>query len=308
MQLKESAKSIIKACIFGYATEEQYALYESNYMSKEEIIFGKPIFDMTPKEFVQYSALCQNMKKGNLPYGDCPKCRNKGYIVGVDEKGNEYCEDCDCVEQRRNMQRLDNSEYKELLRKCSFEKYLLKYEWQYEVLSLCKDWTKQNKYALLYLGGKTGAGKTMLGVSAFKVMVMRGYHGKFVSWRTSSRELKMNMNSPEYDAKINELKFVPLLLIDDFFWCSNGGIPTSEDFSLAKEILDARFYNNKKTIITSNFTPMDMYDLSEELSGRINEFSGGINNYCVEFKKSYSNYRYSPNITEIENNEDTPFD
>lgn len=305
--VKEPGRSLMIACMNGTESEEEKAEYKARYMEPEERIYGKAVFEMTPREFIEYNVLRDNMKRGNLGYGDCPKCKNKGYIVGIDEVGNEYQEDCECLQKRRNMEILNHSEYSALLKRCTFERFILKEDWQREVLSRCKDWTKQTRFPLLYLGGKTGAGKTHLAVAAFRIALMRGNHGQFVSWRTMSRDLKMNMTSPDYERKIREMKYVPLLLIDDLFWTVKGGIPSDEDFRLAKEIIDARFYNKRKTIITSNFTPKGMYTLSEEMSGRINEFSGGTKYFSLSFKGEYENYRFNMELLETRESEDIPF-
>lgn len=305
--VKEPGRSLIIACMNGTASAEEKAEYKARYMEPEERIYGKAVFEMTAKEFLEYNVLRENMQSGNLKYGDCPKCKNKGYIVGIDGAGNEYMEDCECKQKRENMEALNHSEYSALLRRCTFERFTLKEDWQREVLSRCKDWTKQTRFPLLYLGGKTGAGKTHLAVASFRIAVMRGNHGQFVSWRTMSRDLKMNMTSPEYERRIREMKYVPLLLIDDLFWAVKGGIPSDEDFRLAKEIIDARFYNKRKTIITSNFTPKGMYTLSEEMSGRINEFSGGTKNFSLTFKGEYENYRFKMELLETQESEDIPF-
>ena len=105
---------------------------------------------------------------------------------------------------------------------------------------------------------------------------------------------------------MRSLKYAPLLYFDDFLWKPKGAIPTDSDLVLAKEILDARFYNRRRTIITSNFTPRDFYAFSEEIAGRLNEYSGGDRNYTIEFLPEYENYRYSPAMEEI-TGEASPF-
>lgn len=305
-EAEKNRRELVKQCCIGKGTPKQIEYYRAKSMSPEEVVFGKPVFEMNMREFLEFCVLSENMKQGNLPYGNCPKCKNKGYIVGLDEEGNEYMEDCSCMEKRKNMQQLEDSEYSALLRKCTFERFNLKELWQKEALRKCKEWTQQTRFPLLYLGGKTGAGKTHLAVAAFRVAIMRGLRGKFISWRTMSRDLKMNMTSPDYERKMWSLKKMPLLLLDDFFWSPKGAIPSDEDFRLAKEIIDARFYNGRKTIITSNFTAQDIYTMSEEMSGRLNEFSGGDKNFMLTFGNEIANYRYNIALEKIED-DDCPF-
>lgn len=299
-------QEFMKHCCMGYGTAEQNEYYRSRCMSAEEVLFGKPVFEMNKREFLEFCVLCENLKKGNLPNGNCPKCRNKGYIVGIDEEGNEYQEDCTCLAARRNEQELERSEYSELLRTKTFERFTYKAEWQREKATACKNWTRQREYPLLALFGKSGTGKTHLGVAAFRIAVARGLHGIFVSWQTISGALKASVGTAEYERKMRDYKYAPLLYIDDFLWRPKGGIPTEADLRIAKEILDARLYNRRKTILTGNNTLREIYSLSEEIAGRLNEYSGGSGNYLLEFLPSYENYRFAPKMEEI--HENSPFD
>lgn len=296
----------MKHCCMGNGTPEQNAYYKQKCMSPEEVIFGKAVFEMDKREFLEFCVLCENLKQGNLPNGNCPKCRNKGYIVGIDDEGNEYQEECSCVESRRNRQELEKSEYSELLRTKTFERFKFKADWQREMVSRCKEWTRQTRYPLLALCGKSGTGKTHLAVATFRIAVARGLHGTFVSWQTISNELKTSMRTGEYERKIRDLKYAPLLLMDDFLWRPKSAVPTEADLRLAKEILDARFYNRRKTILTSNYTLRDYYAMSEEIAGRMNEYSGGDKNFMLEFKPTYENSRFGPVLEEIQ--ERSPFD
>lgn len=269
-------------------------------------MYGKPIFEMTMQEFAEFRVMCENLRWGNLPFGNCARCRNKGWIESIDENGYLYQQECECMENRRHQQQITESEYAALLRKCTFEKFTISESWQKNALARCKQWTQQRAYPLLYLGGRTGAGKTHLAVAAFQVRVQMGMQGKFVSWRTVSRDLKMNMTSPEYDPMLKELKYVKLLLIDDLFWTGKGTLPTEEDLHLAKEILDARLYNQRPTIITSQIDHDDLYMLNEAIAGRVVEYSGGKGKYFLSFGNDLENYRFSRKL-EPYNGDDDPF-
>lgn len=117
--VKEPGRRLMIACMNGTASEEEKAEYKARYMEPEERIYGKAVFEMTAKEFLEYNVLRENMQSGKLKYGDCPKCKNKGYIVGIDSAGNEYMEDCECKQKRENMEALNHSEYSALLRRCT---------------------------------------------------------------------------------------------------------------------------------------------------------------------------------------------
>ena len=282
---------LIRACLNGTATEEMRAYYKANCMEPEEVIFGKPVFEMTGKEFREYTVFCENEKYRTLEGGDCPRYRNKGLIYGLAENGDEYAEECTCMEARRAKQEIKDSEYSALLRKCTFTRYTIRHEWQRAALLRCKDWLRQRRFPMLYLGGRTGAGKTHLAVAAFAERVRMGLHGTFVNWRTVSEWLKYNKKDAEYEKRLNGLKRTPLLLMDDFLWQPKGAAPTAEDFRLAKEIVDARMYNGRATILTGNYTVRELYALSEELGGRIVEGTGGEERFALKFGAETVNIR-----------------
>lgn len=293
---------VAKACILGKGTEEQRAYYRARLMSAEEVIIGKPVFEMNGREFREYTVLCENMKYGDLEGGKCPKCRNKGLIYSLDKHGNEYAEECTCMAARRNNEALKDSEYSALLRRCTFTRYRLDHPWQRAALLLCRDWLRQKRFPFLYLGGRTGAGKTHLAVATFADKVRMGSRGAFVNWRTESEWLKFNKADPEHERRLNTLKRAPLLLLDDFLW-RKSSIPTDEDFALAKEILDARLYNGRPTIFTAKYTMREMFCLSEEVCGRITEGCGGEKRFAMDFGRETANMR----MEALFDAEDCPF-
>ena len=294
--------SLIRACIMGRATAEQIAYYRRSLMSAEEVILGKPVFEMNAQEFREYTVFCENMKYGDLEGGKCPKCRNKGLIYSLDESGNEYAEECTCMAARRNNAALQDSEYSALLRKSTFGRYRLDHPWQRTALCVCRDWLRQRRFPFLYLGGRTGAGKTHLAVATFADRVRMGKRGIFVNWRTESEWLKFNKKAPDYERRLNNLKRAPLLLLDDFLW-RKSSIPTEEDFALAKEVLDARLYNGRPTIFTGTYTMHELFSLSEELCGRINEGTGGEKRFALDFGAETANMR----MEDLFDAEDCPF-
>ena len=258
MEALTKREKFMKHCCLGNGTEEQNEYYRAHCMSAEEVLIGKPVFEMDKREFLEDCVLCENLKKGDLPYGDCPKCRNKGYIAGIDDEGNEYQEVCSCVEDRRNRRELARSEFGELLRTKTFERFKFTAPWQKPTVARCKEWTRQKQYPLMALLGKSGTGKTHLAVATFRIAVARGAHGTFLSWAKTANDLKRTTGTTDYEHMMRGLKYAPLLYFDDFLWKPKGAIPTDWDLALAKEILDARFYNRRRTIITSNLSLVDL--------------------------------------------------
>lgn len=307
--LEKQETGLFALLLRGKGTDEQKREYWQKYADTTEKRLGKPLWSMNANDFDEYNVLSENLRYGDLEGGDCKLCRNRGYTV---RKDGEYIRHviCRCMAQRRQNQAIENSGYAELITSKTFENYKLNEEWQKNALHVAKAWTRQGTYPFLYLGGKSGAGKTHLAVAAFYSLVQRGVHGKYVSWREQSRDLKMRMTEAGwYDDKIRSLKSIPLLLIDDFLW-TNGGVPSEEDFKLAKEIIDARQSNGLKTIFTANWTIKAVNGLSEVVGGRIYEGCGSKTNFVLSFGSETKNYRarVQPSLIELAGELKSPFE
>lgn len=300
---------LFRLLLKGKATDEQKREYWERHADTTEKRLGKPLWAMDSDEFDEYIILGENLQYGKETGGNCKLCKNRGYVV---QKDGEYKRHvvCSCMAQRKNKQMIQSSVYAELIASKTFENFNLTEDWQKERLHSVKFWTNQKKYPFLYLGGATGAGKTHLGIAAFYSLVQRGVRGKYVSWRSESRDLKMRMTEYGfYDEKIRELKRIPLLMLDDFFW-TNKCDPTEEDFKLAKEIIEERQAAGLKTIFTANYTIKALNDLSEVVGGRIYEGCGSKTNFALTFDKNCTNYRAKtqPKLTLLDDNELSPFD
>lgn len=300
--------ALFQKLLKGNGTEEEKRLYWEKYADKTEKRLNKPLWAMNAEEFEEYKILDENLSHGALEGGACKLCKNRGYIV---QRDGQYIRQivCSCMEERKRNEEIKTSGYAELITAKTFENFEIKEPWQKTALHIVKTWVKQTHYPFLYLGGKTGAGKSHLAIAAFYNLVLRGVRGKFISWREQSRDLKMRMTEAGYyDEKIRELKFVPLLLVDDLLW-TNSGTPTEEDFKLAKELIDVRQANGRRTIFTANWTVKDLNELSEVIGGRIYEGCGSKTNFALTFGAEAKNYRAKthPTLLALADETEDPF-
>ena len=294
----------------GTATEKDELEYWDRHADYVEKRMGKAIPNMTVDEFEEYKAMDENLKQGDLEGDYCPLCRKKGYVVQVEEGRTTYVT-CKCMTERENKAQLLGSTYVHLITTRRLDNFEIKTLWQKAALRKIKAWGNQTIYPILYLGGKSGTGKTHLAVAIFYHFVLRGYRAKFISWRDEVRDLKFRMKEfGYYDRKLRDLKTVPLLMIDDFLWQPTNGTvtPTAEDFQLAKEIIDARINANLRTIITGNYTIGKLNELEEVLGGRIYQSSGSSENFCLTFGDGCENYRAkkAPTLLDLADEKD-PF-
>lgn len=300
--------SLFALLLRGAATEEQKRDYWQKYADPTERRLGKPLWAMNAKDFDEYNILDENLRYGKEGGGNCKLCKNRGYTVQKDGNYKRYVT-CRCMEKRKQKQIIENSGYAELITSRTFENFKIDEEWRKKMLHTVKAWTNQTTYPFLYLGGKSGAGKTHLAIAAFYSLVQRGVRGLFVPWRDQSRELKMRMTEVGfYDEKLRDLKRVPLLLIDDLLW-TNSGIPTEEDFKLVKEIIDYRQASGLQTIFTGNWTVRALMELSVVIGSRIYEGCGSKTNFALTFGNETKNYRamIKPTLIEIAD-ERSPFE
>ena len=297
--------------LHGRASAEERTEYINLHDTYEEKRMGKLLSEMSAEDFEEYKALEENLKRADRDGGYCPLCRNKGYTAQVEE-GRMRFVTCECEKRRENMALVTESDYAHLVTTKRFDNFEVDKPWRKETLRRVKAWTNQRALPVLYLGGKSGTGKTHLAIAAFYQLVLCGNRGKLISWRDESRDLKFRMTEyGYYDKKIRELKTIPLLMIDDFLWQPTNGnsLPTDEDLRLAKEILDGRINMGLKTIITSNYSIGELNKIEVVLGGRIYQSSGGSENYCVSFGATCENYRAKkiPSLVDLAEQE-SPFD
>ena len=108
----------------------------------------------------------------------------------------------------------------------------------------------QPSFKGLYLTGNFGCGKTYLVVATFNELAKKGIKSAVIFWPEFIRNLKSSF-ADDYEDKIEYIKNVPLLLIDDLG--AEAITPWSRDEILCP-ILQHRMDNNLTTFITSNFS------------------------------------------------------
>ena len=250
-------------------------------MEKAENVIGFKFekVEMSPLEYIQERVDYENSLPGNLnEYDkyDCPKCKNKGYISVVKMvEGNptETSIRCDCMNIRKSIKSLLNSGLSSEMLKYHFSDFVVEYEWQANIKNSIKEYfANYDGSKWFYLGGRTGAGKTMLMTCLFKSLINK-YHltGIYMLWNAESKQLMaMSKKDPvKYADRLYELNTCDILYIDDFFKLENQYI--NDGTSLAYEIINNRYASNKITIISSEITKSQLETKDGAIFGRIYE-------------------------------------
>ena len=259
---------------------------------------------LTPRELAQHNVDSFNANEGDkhlLDGYECSLCRNKGLVSVLRERkdlrGNDVFEEfitpCKCDKIRKSIMRMKRSGLEELFKKYRFDNYAVEEDWQKMIKEKAMNFAKKPA-PVFYIGGQSGCGKTHLCTAIARELLLAGNELRYVLWRDESVKLKSAINDEaKYQSIIEELKRVDVLYIDDFLKVPIGhdaSKPTSADLSLALEIINNRYNANLVTIISSEWTVIDIIDFDEALGGRIYEMAGKEN--CANIKKDKKkNYR-----------------
>ena len=231
-----------------------------------------------------------NNAEGSLTGYDCPKCKNKGVIYYLQD-GYEVFKDCECMEARRSLRRIEKSGLKDALKKCTFESFTTENDFQFDMKARAGNFLKNCNQSWFFVGGQVGCGKTHICTAIVrKLLVGEGKNTRYLQWRDEAPKIKAKANSEEYEELLKPWKTVEVLYIDDLFKTEQGKNPTTADVNIAFEILNYRYRNPELiTIISSERTIQDIVKIDEAVGSRIFERSG---NYCINIQKDIKkNYR-----------------
>lgn len=209
--------------------------------------------------------------------------------------------ECECMKIRYTMDRIAASGLKTLFEKYTFENYELRKEGQTEkqakirkeLYDLCRDFESDTGGRSLLLAGQAGVGKTHLCTAICSSLINKGLEVRYMQWKADTAALKAIANMPDYAQKLEKLKSVDVLYIDDLFWTNEGQKPTAGDINIAFDVINYRYINSDKliTLISTNKEFMELMQIDETVASRIYEMCG--RKYVKIIKKDSSlNYRF----------------
>ncbi len=203
---------------------------------------------------------------------DCPVCKNTGYILRTDDEGCMHSRECRCMEQRRYNRRIQRSGMADMMKRYTFESYQADDAYRKGLKERAMQFCNADK-GWWYISGRAGSGKTHICVAMCNAFAEKGENVRYMLWRDEATVLKGMVNEPEYKNRMEKLKTVPILYIDDFFKAGKQKV-TEADISLAFELINGRYNNTKlRTIISSEMPVKDIIELDEATGSRIWERS-----------------------------------
>ena len=239
-------------------------------------------------EYLQRKADRANEESGNLRGIDCAKCKNRGYITVVKNNTLEM-RICECEKARKALSRMERTGIKTAIEELRFDNFKVSEEWQKEMLTVAQNYVTNGEGKWLFFGGTSGCGKTHLSTAVCGELLKQGKDVRYMMWRDEGTQLKALANQgEEYSQKIREIKVADVLYIDDFLKVQKGQKPTAADINLAFEILNYRYQNKLRTIISTELTINDILSLDDAVGGRIVQMSRSCGkNIGYDPKKNY---------------------
>jgi len=244
---------------------------------------------LTPKQIKHLKAVeyCKSMNEdfGNLQYGDCNKCFNRGYIHYLDKDDNICAKDCDCLKARKSRQLIEFSGLKNVIDSKTFESYNAIENWQQVLKNNAIKYTKSQKEWFL-IAGQSGIGKSHLCTAIVGELIKQNKQVIYISYIKHIPELKkLTFEKDKYNELLNSWLKCEVLYIDDLFKITSN----DSDKTTMLKIIDYRNINDSKTIISTERSTNDLIAIDEATFGRIREKCG---EYVYEIgKDSNKNYR-----------------
>lgn len=251
----------------------------------------------TDEDVVSYDELQRaatesyNKLAGNLNEEDgieCDICKNKGWIQYISEDNYLTVKPCKCVAKRSAYKKAKNSGLGEYLHK-QLSDYKVEAEWQQKCKDKVKDYMIYHSHDNIWFMacGTSGCGKTLLGsIISNNLLFNRGRQVFYVIWTDFISRLKRDMMSEQTNAVsdyLEEIKKVDVLFLDEVIKKYND-----TDLKYLIEIINYRYTNNLKTIITSERVIDDLLNIDEATFGRVVErCEGYIINIPKDRKKNY---------------------
>lgn len=219
-----------------------------------------------------------NETPGELTGHDCPKCRNRGFYMVLSEDGSFFSRECECMKIRRCIWEMERSGLKKSIRELTFDKFVVKEEWQEKIKAGAVSYAEAPDGWLLFCG-QPGCGKTHLCTAVCRHRLLAGDSVRYMSWRSAVAELKgLALDSDRRAELIDGYKTVQVLYIDDLFKTGRAADgtsnPTGADVNLAFEILNQRYLNKLLTLISTEKTPQELVEIDEATGSRIIEMAG----------------------------------
>lgn len=222
---------------------------------------------------------------------NCPKCRDLGYILVVDEKNYEVAIPCECLQRKEYLEKLAKCGLSDAFKKKTFKSYECNNKQQVkaktQAMSYCNDFSNSN--SSLLISGRPGSGKTHLGIASMINLIKSNIGCRYVEYNNMMISIKQSVMDEENFAREMDKYLNPkVLFIDDFL----KGKATDADLKYIYSIVNSRYLKNMPLIISTEKSIKDIIDWDEAIGSRIIEMAG---ENIIIFDNNTENYRLNKN-------------
>lgn len=220
---------------------------------------------------------------------DCPICNNSRFIVCKGEDGYDYAKPCKCAAEYNFKRRVHRSGLTYIINEYTFDKYETKHGWQKHIKEKALEFIENTENNWFFIGGQVGSGKTHICTAIVIKLLEKGMDAYYMQYRQDIMELKMNMDDfYSYSARLNNLKTVKVLYIDDLFKATEK--PPESDIRIMFDLLNYRYINKDLiTIISTERSINEILEIDQAIGSRIYQRS---KNFTIKLGQDKSaNYR-----------------
>ena len=192
-----------------------------------------------------------------------------------------------------------NSGLSEALDTQTFETFVTKTETQRKIKEAAEKYLERlfedrdsQRRPWFYIGGNPGCGKTHICTAICGEILKKNIGVRYMQWLDVSRKLKASVNDEDFEDDVAEYINVSVLYIDDLLKQKYTESPTftEADIKIAFTILNARYLQNKPTIISSEWDLVNqLLPADEGVFSRVYERCKG-NRLTIE-RKMENNFR-----------------
>lgn len=198
----------------------------------------------------------------STPAYKCEKCHDSGWIEVEPQPGVRAVKKCACRLAREAEDRLRASGLAGALETQTFDTFVVKTDLQRRLKELGQKYVEdlfadpQNpRRPWLYIGGNPGSGKTHICTAVCGEVLKRNVGVRYLQWVDVARQLKASVNDEDFEDLVADYINVSVLYIDDLLKQKYTDNPqfTEADIKIAFTILNARYIQNKPTVISSEW-------------------------------------------------------
>lgn len=205
----------------------------------------------------------------------CPICKDRGTVAWIPE-GELRMEvrPCECAPRRRTALRLRQCGMLERSVECTLARFRTDTPMQAAMKNAAERYLAEEAPVWFACCGQSGAGKTHLCTAIFTRLVAdRGLEGEYMVWGPALRRIRTEIYQGG-EALLDRYRRAKLLYIDDLFKGETDRPINDTDLRLAFELIDYRYNNRLRTILSTERTLRQLVALDQAVAGRIRERCG----------------------------------